>query len=63
MIEHGEGFIEWEIRSLKLIESYSQKHKKKALVRIETIKQWAIENDMMKPKMIRLKEQGFFKKK
>lgn len=61
MIEHGEGFIEWEIRELKLTESCNKKLKKKALERIKIIKQWAIENDMMKPKMVRLKEQGFFK--
>ena len=61
MIEHGDGFIQWEIRERKLIEKYSEELKKTSLKKIETIREWAIENDMMKPKKVRLEERGFFK--
>lgn len=60
MIEHGNGFIKWEAMELKLIENYSQKDQKKVLDRIAILKKWAIENNMMQPKIERLKEQGFF---
>ena len=61
-IEQGQGFIEWEKQQLEWMENYSEKEKKKNLGRIKLIKKWAIENNMMKPKLERLKEQGFFKK-
>lgn len=61
LIENGQGFIEWEKQETKLMAKYSKKDKDKALKRIEIIRKWAIENDMMKPKIERLKEQGFFK--
>ncbi len=60
MIEHGDGFIKWEAMELKFSEKYSQKDKKKVLDRIAILKKWAIENNMMQPKLERLKEQGFF---
>lgn len=61
-IEHGQGFIEWEKQELEWMKSYSEKEKKKLLDRIKLIKKWAVENNMMKSKLERLKEQGFFKK-
>ena len=61
-IEHGQGFIEWERQEFDWMKNYSDKEKKKNLDRIKLIKKWAIENNMMKPKLERLKEQGFFKK-
>ena len=61
-IEHGQGFIEWEKQELERLKNYSEKEKKRILDRIKIIKKWAIENNMMKPQIERLKEQGFFKK-
>lgn len=60
-IENGVGFIKWEIQERELIKRYSDESRIKALERIEILRKWAIENEMMKPKMERLKEQGFFK--
>jgi len=62
MIEDGQGFIEWEKRELEWMKNYSDEDRRKTLDRIELIRKWAIANNMMKPKMERLKEQGFFKK-
>ena len=53
MIENGNGFIEWEAMELKLIEKYTPKDKKKVLDRIVILKKWAIENNMMQPKIER----------
>jgi hypothetical protein len=61
MIEHGQGYFEWEKQELKFIKNYSNEEKDKVLKRIEIIKKWAIENNMLKPKLERLKENGFFK--
>lgn len=61
-IEHGQGFLEWEKQQLEWMKSYSEKEKEKNLTRIKLLKKWAIENNMMKPKLERLKEEGFFKK-
>jgi hypothetical protein len=60
-IEHGEGFIKWEKDELNLMQRCSLDERKKLLEKIEIIRQWAVESDMMKPKIERLKEQGFFK--
>ncbi|MFH1982256.1 MAG: hypothetical protein ABIL58_10445 [Pseudomonadota bacterium] len=61
-IEHGQGFLEWEKQQLEWMKSYSEKEKEKILTRIKLLNKWAIENNMMKPKLERLKEEGFFKK-
>lgn len=55
MIEHGEGFIAWEKREVELMEHYTHEGKMKALKRVEIIRKWAIDNDMMKSKTERLK--------
>ena len=49
---HSNGFLGWEKRENDLIEKlgYDEESKKKALSRIETLKKWAIENNMMKSK-------------
>lgn len=57
-IEHGEGFVEWEKREKEMLEKCSEEEKAKALRRIEIIRKWAVENNMMKPMMERLKEKG-----
>ena len=61
-IEHGEGFIEWEKKERELMKECSDEVKEKISERIEIIRKWAVENYMMKPKLERLKEEGFFKK-
>lgn len=61
-IEHGEGFIEWEKKERETIKKCSDEVKEKISKRIEIIRDWAIENNMMKPQLKRLKEEGFFKK-
>lgn len=61
-IEHGEGFIVWEKREVELMAHYSHEGRVKTLKRMEIIRKWAIENNMMKPKMERLKEQSLFDK-
>jgi|GEM_PF-777533 len=63
MIEHGSGFVKWEKQEREWMEKYNEKDKELTLKRIEILRKWAIENNMMKPKMERLREQGFFKKK
>lgn len=63
MIENGQGFIAWEIQELKFLERMGDEAKKKVLSRIDIIRQWALENNMMKPKLERLKEEGLFDKK
>jgi hypothetical protein len=63
MIENGQGFIEWEKQELKWLDKMGDEAKAKVTRRIERIKQWAIENNMMKPKLERLKEEGFFSDK
>lgn len=62
MIEHGEGFIAWEKREVELMKDYSHEGRIKTLKRIEIIRKWASENNMMKPMMERLKEQDVFDK-
>jgi hypothetical protein len=62
MIEHGEGFIAWKKREVELMKDYSNEDRIKTLKRIEIIRKWASENNMMKPMMERLKEQDFFDK-
>jgi hypothetical protein len=62
MIEHGNGFIAWEKREIELMKHYSHEGKIKALKRIEILREWACKNNMMKSKMERLREQGFFDK-
>lgn len=61
MVEHGEGFIKWEIQQTKIMEQWSDEEKKNTLRRLEIVKKWAIKNNFMKPKFERLSEQGFFK--
>ncbi|MDR4507519.1 MAG: hypothetical protein MRJ65_04665 [Candidatus Brocadiaceae bacterium] len=63
MIENGQGFIEWEKQELKWLGKMEDEAKARVLRRIELIKQWAIENNMMKPKLERLKEEGFLSDK
>jgi len=58
MIEHGEGFIEWEKKERERMERYSNETKIKVSNRIEIIRKWAIENNMMKPMQERIKGQG-----
>ncbi len=57
-IEHGEGFIEWEKKERNIMEKCSDEAKAKISNRIEKIRKWAIENNMMKPLQERLKEKG-----
>ena len=54
MIESGLGFIEWEQRELDLLKHYDDESKKSVLKRIELLRNWAEENNMMKPKVYRL---------
>ncbi|WKZ71124.1 MAG: hypothetical protein QY331_07650 [Melioribacteraceae bacterium] len=61
-IEHGEGFIEWEKKERELMKECSDEVKEKISKRIEIIREWAIENNMMKSQLERLKEEGFFNK-
>lgn len=63
MIENEQGFIEWERQELKWLEKMSDEAKEKVLRRIDVIRQWAIKNNMMKPKLERLKDEGFFDNK
>lgn len=60
IIENGQGFIEWEKQEIKWLDKMSDEAKEKALHRIDVIRQWAVENNMMKPKLERLKKEGFF---
>ena len=60
MIENGQGFIEWEKQQLQWLDMINDEGKEKLLHRIEVIREWADENNMMKPKLERLKEEGFF---
>lgn len=53
-IEHGQGFFEWEKQELKFSTNYSEEEKKKVVKKIEFLKKWAIENNMLKPKPERL---------
>ncbi|HAQ51092.1 MAG TPA: hypothetical protein DCR13_06055, partial [Gammaproteobacteria bacterium] len=46
-IEVGSSFIDWEESQLKLMKRYSDEGKEKALNRINIIKKWAIDNNMM----------------
>lgn len=59
-IESGQGFVEWEKQELQWLDKVSDEGKDKILRRIEGIRKWAEENNMMKPKLERLKEEGFF---
>lgn len=59
---HPEGFTGWEKQEKKSLKLYNEKTEKKVLERIEILRKWAIENNMMKPQVERLKEQGFFEK-
>jgi len=61
MIEHGLGFLEWEKQELRLIEKYNQESKNKVLKRINLLREWAIENDMIKSKLVRLKEHSLLR--
>ena len=56
MIESGLGFIEWEKKELGLLKHYDQESQKSVFKRIELLRNWAKENNMMKPKMDRLSE-------
>ena len=56
MIEGGQGFLEWEKQELKWLDELEGEDRAKSLRRIELLKQWAIENNMMKPKFERLKD-------
>jgi hypothetical protein len=60
LIEHGQGFIEWEKQHLYWLNKISDEEKDKILHRIEVIRKWAEENNMMKPKLERIKEEGVF---
>ncbi len=51
-----EGFIKWEKNELKWLDKMGEEAKVNGLRRIELLKQWAIENNMMKSKSERLKE-------
>ena len=61
IIEHGLGFLEWEKQELRLIEKYNQESKNKVLKRINLLREWAIENDMIKSKLVRLKEHSLLR--
>ena len=52
-----------EKQELKRLDKMGDEAKAKVTRRIGLIKQWAIENNMMKPKLERLKEEGFFSDK
>jgi hypothetical protein len=56
MIESGLGFIEWEKKELGLLDFYENDSKEIVLNRIELLRSWAEENNMMKPKGERLLE-------
>jgi hypothetical protein len=56
MIESGLGFIEWEKKELDLLQHFDDDSNKNVLKRIEFLRSWAVENNMMKPKMERLSE-------
>lgn len=54
-IENGEGYIKWKERELETLEKVKDKKVRETIQsRIKTIEKWAVENDMMKPKMERL---------
>jgi len=61
LIENGNGFVDWEKQQLKLIKSYSESSKQKALKRISMLKKWAIKNDYMESKLYRLIKSGIIK--
>lgn len=63
MIENGQGFLEWEKQQIEWMKKYYNEDENEILKRIEILRKWAIENNMMKPKIERLKDQGFFKDK
>jgi len=63
MIENGQGFLEWEKQQREWMKKYYNEDENEILKRIEILRKWAIENNMMKPKIERLKDQGFFKNK
>jgi len=48
-IEHGPGFIEWEKSERNLMERYDQASRDRSVKRIEILRTWASENDMMYP--------------
>jgi len=60
LIESGQDFVEWEKQQLQWLNKISDEGKGVILRRIEVIRKWAEENNMMKPKLERLKEEGFF---
>jgi hypothetical protein len=56
LIEHGQGYLEWEKQELEFSRNYTETDKKKVMKRMKVIKKWAIENNMLKPKLERLDE-------
>ncbi|MBC45192.1 MAG: hypothetical protein CMO08_05250 [Thalassospira sp.] len=62
MIENGQGFLEWKKFQLSISKNLSPEGKAELKSRIEKLHQWALENNMMKPKIERLEEEGFFQK-
>jgi hypothetical protein len=61
MIEHGQGFFEWEKMELEMLNRCSDEEKNRVLNRIKILKEWAFENNMLKPKIERLKESDSIK--
>ena len=61
MVEHGQGYFEWEKFQLEIAKNYSEEEKIKVNKRLKKIKKWATENNMLKPKIERLKEEGIVK--
>lgn len=64
-IETGIGFIQWEALQLETIKNHedNQEIKNKILNRIEILRKWSIDNNLMKSKIERIQEQGFLKSK
>jgi len=54
-IEHGPGFIAWEKVQLSMMENWSVADKEIMQKRLKILKEWAIENNMMKSQLERLK--------
>lgn len=59
-IEHGQGYIEWEKQQISWLDHFDELEKEKGLSRLKILKEWAIENNMMKPKIERLRDEDFF---
>jgi hypothetical protein len=56
LIEHGQGFIEWEKQQIAILDSSKYIDRDKFLSRIDVLREWATENGFTDPIMERNKK-------